>query len=934
MADLKRIEKALRNAHAAGDTAAATKLAEAYRSAQSQAASEEDGYRGTSVDRFARGVGSGLASVAGAPFDLMNAGLGLIGQDVERPWLGSENIREAMGKVGLAPEEGVDPEARETLAGTLGSGLGNALGILTPMGVAARTANLGAGAARAATPSTSSNAQRAVDSLLGDVARRPGVFAAAESGGNMGAAAGGYLARDQDETTSVMSQLAGGLAGSLTPVGAAAGGRATLSALDATMIPTLVRGAGDRIFSTTNPGQYTNRTMDQAARVVQGQAADLPAARSATANVGESLSGLSPAVQSRDAGLMALENRVQGATPASQLAQRTSQERALESAERAFTGLGDNVPVSRAGEELVRRRQDFAQSMDRRIQRAQERAVTASRNLGEARGRGTVSTEFNEEIAKAYRESSQEVQRVWDKVDKKLPASARNTLGAVNRAVDDIGEAGRVFGGDIPGPLRRLMSQAPEGQAPVTNVGELQNLRRILGERASAFGSGANPDRYRAKLMNDIIRAIDDDFATVGELSPGRLDSSVPVSEAIAATRQLSQRFRQDGIAQALARSSTGGDRVQAEQVLERLLPIGSQGSSTAGMAGARQIERAITESMGPVTGMRLPKNSNAPVIQRGVEEYLTGEFQRRAASTGRLEPAKAEKFLRDNRETLSLPQFSDLQVRLRNATDAAARGDASQARMAQIMDRANDPRQSRAAMFLGTDTADGTYQNAIANITRGDASANMREIIRQVRRDPTGEARKGLKTGFTRYALAELRGPGGLPDGDRMMRIFSEGSTEGLPAGDAALSRAAKELFSGAELRQLRESADVFRLLGQSRSAGATPDSVHLGADGLSRLAEIGSQVMGANIGARLGSGGASIQAANIGSNAIRDLAKRIAASPVDAAIADAINDPKLFRALLDQYPRSKVKLADTAGRVIGSWLVQLPQEEGADAQ
>lgn len=886
-------------------------------------------YRGSAPDRFVRGVGSGVADIAGAPFDLMNAGLGLVGMDVERPWLGSENIEDWMGKVGLAPVEGVDKEAEDTLAGTLGQGTGNALGLLFPFMGAARVRE--AGKVAQAAPDAVSTGQRVINSLTKDAVTKPGVFAATEIGGGLGAAGGRYAARENGaepgSPEDMAYQLFGGLAGGLAPSAVIGAGRVAKNASQVALVPAIARSVTERM-RVARGGPYSTDTLNKAADVVQGQASNLDAATRSLANA-EAPDGvrLSPAQQSQDPGLMALENRVNASSPARQQAAQQQQEGAVQRAEELFGGIGDNVPVARAGEELVRRRQEFAQRMDQRIQAAERRAKEAAQRIGDPRSRGLVSAEFNRNLEDAYRESSREVQQLWSRVDRSMPASADNIVGAFRQAMDDVGEAGRVFGGDVPGPLQRIMSQAqPEGNQ--TNIGELQELRRILGERGAAYRSGANPDRYRARIMDQLVKAIDQDFASVGDINPNRLPSgSVDVREAIAATRQLSERFRRDGIAKSMATSSTGGEQIPAEQVLERLLPVGSQGSSTRSLAGAREIYKAISESAGPVNGIRLPANSQAPRIHEGITEYFTGEFQRRAMTDGAVDVNKARRFLQDNAETLSLPQFSDLRVRLRNVTDAAQRGQLDQARAQQYMDRMSDPRQSRAAMFLGTDTADGTYQNAIANIVKGDARANMREIVRQVRKDPAGEAVKGLKTGFTRYALDQMRDRTGLPDGQRMSRIFSQGDLDGLPAQDQALARAARELFTPLELRDLRKAADVFRKIQASRAAGQTPESVNLGADGISRLAEISSQVMGANIGTAFGgAGGSSLQTASIGSSAFRDLATRLGRSPVDAAIGDAINDPELFRALLTRYPVKKMGFKDSHSKLLGSWSVQLP--------
>lgn len=159
----------------------------------------------------------GLADLLGAPVDLVNAGLGAIGVPVsDRPFLGSESIREGMRSVGIGQfDDSYSPRTdAERYAQAFARGTGQAA---LPIG--GQLAAGGRLALRAPSLLTQGSAVRsATRGALVDAARRPGVLIAGEAGAGAGAGLSGQVADDLapgNPYAMLAAQVAGGLGGGL-----------------------------------------------------------------------------------------------------------------------------------------------------------------------------------------------------------------------------------------------------------------------------------------------------------------------------------------------------------------------------------------------------------------------------------------------------------------------------------------------------------------------------------------------------------------------------------------------------------------------------------------------------------------------------------------------------------------------------------------------
>ncbi|MGE0774268.1 MAG: hypothetical protein AB7L36_04400, partial [Sphingomonadaceae bacterium] len=168
--------------------------------------------------RMLAAFNEGLPDFAGAPVDLVNAGMGAVGLPVsDNPAMGSEWLRSGMNSLGLGQTtEGYAPRSDvERYGQSIARGLGQSA--IPAGGMIAGGGRLLLSTAPRAIASANPVAQ-AGRTLLTEAAKRPGLTLAAEAGAGIGAGIGGQAARDQfpnSPLADAVGQTIGGLAGGI-----------------------------------------------------------------------------------------------------------------------------------------------------------------------------------------------------------------------------------------------------------------------------------------------------------------------------------------------------------------------------------------------------------------------------------------------------------------------------------------------------------------------------------------------------------------------------------------------------------------------------------------------------------------------------------------------------------------------------------------------
>lgn len=175
----------------------------------------------TAIGQVGTGLSEGVANVLGAPVDLMNAGLSLLGIDTEKPFMGSKSIKEDVLEP-LGVMEGPPQTTGDRFLRKAGQVVGETVGALAPMLAAGQKVQQGAkvaGKAAGLVPRVvSQNPQglkRVTDGLTDIVSQMatldPGKLAAVEMAYAAGAGLGGQAAieafPENPELADVLGQL-------------------------------------------------------------------------------------------------------------------------------------------------------------------------------------------------------------------------------------------------------------------------------------------------------------------------------------------------------------------------------------------------------------------------------------------------------------------------------------------------------------------------------------------------------------------------------------------------------------------------------------------------------------------------------------------------------------------------------------------------------
>lgn len=167
-------------------------------------------------------VNEGLADTLGAPVDLLNAGLGLVGLGSDRPIGGSQSLRDLMHAIGLgyaSPELAPQTVGEQRLA-AVARGVGQSV---IPAGAAPALGGRLALQGSTALARSGGAVRQSLRTILEEAAKRPGVAVAGELAGGAAAGASGQVAREVfpgNPYADAAAQIVGGA------VGGVAAGRA------------------------------------------------------------------------------------------------------------------------------------------------------------------------------------------------------------------------------------------------------------------------------------------------------------------------------------------------------------------------------------------------------------------------------------------------------------------------------------------------------------------------------------------------------------------------------------------------------------------------------------------------------------------------------------------------------------------------------------
>lgn len=821
----------------------------------------------------------GIARGLGAPVDIVAAALSPLGVPSDS-FGGSASIAKGMEAIGIPIPDGRPQGIVEQFA----QGGGEAAGFLLPMGAIAQ-------GARAIGPVAAGVGQQ----VMAPFVAAPGRAMATEMAAGAGALAGGEAAANAvpdgyEPYAQMLGSFAGGIAGGV--------GTSLATAMSPTNLA--MRGIRSAVFPFTETGgriRASDRLRSLSADPA-GQAAALAQAP---------ISDISPATQTGDPNLIALERSILQRNPALRDEFSARQRRASMTLQEAAREPAEGYNISDTRQFIKSRRADFIAGMQNRIEQARQSAASAIEKLRPERAPGENSVIVRSQLERAYNEGASLENDLWRSIDKTVSVgtkTARRTLADIEARTSQAQKS------DIYPDARRFLIYSDalrffgEGGTFYNEetVQEMHGLYSRLRRDAREAMAGPVPNENRARISNLLAEAIWEDLTDVR--GPVRLEVVNQLMEAREYSRVFNETFNQGTVGEILSQARTGAERVPPEMTLGTTVGRGG----TAGSVSARRIREAIDF---PMLAPEV-RASGLQVSQNAVEDFLK-EGVRRAAVPGNVDfrTVPATEFVARNAEVLA--QYPVLSRQLQEALRASRRAETFGTRIEQRVATLQNPRQSAGAAFEAARYG--------AEIERGIFGAKnpvqaAREIARQASRDQTGAATRGLKGGFIDYVMMQARTGASDVEGGQ---IFSGNRLTGFLR-DTKNQSVALSILDRGELQRLNQIADELRMIEASRTGTNLVSPME---DLPNRAISFIAGTLAARAGAQLGQGtsGASLRTASLATKAVNDVLGNLTNDKAEALLRDAIQDRELFRALL--MPIGSREQARNLERVLQQWAV-----------
>jgi hypothetical protein len=659
----------------------------------------------------------------------------------------------------------------------------------------------------------------------------------------------------------------------------------------------------DKVLEVLAP--YTKKGgMVAASKRMQDIAQDPQAAAAAI----DPESPLPPAQQTADPGLIKLQNMILKKFP-------KVNKKFSDDLNHAIEQLTKNVDF---GGDTQRARH----LLNIRSQIAVEEAADAVSRLGPNATPRQISMAARKSVQKALNDSSVIENYLWEKLDLDAPADVVTARQVLNdeisvRSPDADPE-------DIPKWLTNRLNEQPiddrtmaylkqggyvaaDGsidpaiRAALKRQGVLKDRQRTLNDVKTLRGrvlqairvekGELSPNRNKLRILGDVQEGLLDDMAATG------VDG---VDDARAFSAAINERYRRGRVGRLLGFDKTGAERVDPADVLNDVVYGPHSATNT----------QKFTEMANEA-----PEQTLSFLKAKYIESVYDDELQR-------ISKTAHKAFIKNLEKTGLTEIFPELKAELNNVYKKGMAARELNVPDSQVNTTTINKQQSRAALLLQSNP--GEEMKLILKSNHPVAAA--REIMQRMmpRRlfgpaKPDKVAVQGLKTslaqelldmsgGKTVNAAGEM-----VPDGKNLKALIKQYD---------GVMRAFD--MTDAEIQRFTTIAEQIRL-GQ-----LGPGDVDIGttvmAGGLARPIDILARVIGARLGGKIGqeSMGGSLQTAGIMSKEGRERILQLTTSTAEELIIQAIDDPKLYRALL-LGPRATMEAQRNAAKALDDAILRI---------
>lgn len=811
----------------------------------------------------------GISSIAGAPVDLVNAALGIVGLGSEQPFGGSASIEQGIRNVsdvtGLPQMVPGVNEQPDTAADYIFRGIGEAGGALVPMFAGASAMS------RAASP--------VVSGIGRSLTASPITGSAAELAAGAGAGAGRYVGEQaapegQENLYGMLGELAGGLSagGAIAAPGMAMRGMESMP-LTGTAIRA-ARGLGSQVAGAVLPSTSAG-AFNRASNRLRSLVADPEQMADAVRQ--QPISDLTPAQRTGSPRLLALERAIRENDPTIDSALGAQQQAAQGRLASELMKVAPGQPAD-TRQFLEGRIAGLRNQIVEQVQSAQSRAQQRLSQMQPAAARTEAPRILREEFDAAYETARQQENDLWRQVPEDVQVPTQSIFDAYDALVASTPRTQR---DQIPDYAKRFFDRmSNERLADMETPAELQGARSQLLEisRNARAAGQRNTARLADNMAEDILRAMNQSQIV-----------SEPYQAARDYSRMLNETFRDGEIGRLTQFERTGEARIAPELTAEATIGRGGERGAIA--------QREFVEAQN-FAG----RSPDQTVL--ATEDYVRQQFMDSAMGGGTFSRAAASRFLTNN-ETL-LRNYPNVRREIEDIISSQARATsaerAGQRRISGIENK------SAASRYLS-----GDVNNEIQKVLRSqNPQGQAREIFRQVSKDPSGKALAGLKSGITDNLIASASRD--TPDGTVLQgsKILAE-----INRNRPAIS----EIMTPQEISRLegigRELVKLERAEGRLPQIGSVMDDLP------NEILSYAARVAGARAGASLGGGSMAggLQSAQMMSGRVKRFMERLTNDRAAQLLAEAVNDPELYAALLS--PTSTTAQAREAGRRLNAWLL-----------
>jgi hypothetical protein len=319
---------------------------------------------------------------------------------------------------------------------------------------------------------------------------------------------------------------------------------------------------------------------------------------------------------------------------------------------------------------------------------------------------------------------------------------------------------------------------------------------------------------------------------------------------------------------------------------------------------------------MGERGAIDINKIAVTPEAKKATARYLARSFTDFAAPEGTVNPVKAERWLKTNEAILD--QFPEARKQISDATVAQRFADDTRIKMDARKKALQDPRISTSARYLNRSDM-GQEINSILNARHPSRMAS--ELVKQARKDTTGEALQGLRAGFVERILEKSTlGPfnelGEQTLSGRAMLHFIKQNEPTL-----------RTVFNNNQIGRMKRIGTELAKIETFEKANPGKTELEL-TDWTSSSLRMFARLTGARVGGKLGaeSMGGSLQYASIFSTRAQKFVTWLTKDKAQQLVHDAIlsKDPALLKSLLKPIAKPQAQKKDLVilNKQLNLWL------------